>query len=197
MVQMLNLILLTADELEPMRRKLKGALTASSSSTAKTLFETVFNAWCHSPVSALSLCFLSQCYDLASVMITNFGNAEITVGLLMQVDKLVQLLESPIFVHLRLQLLDRSNDQHEALMKSLYGLLMLLPQTTAYKTLYNRLTAVSSLHSALGDQKGSSGSTTKSTQYEGFTKQFADIQIKHRNARYERQREASLLKQHE
>ena len=115
-------------------------------------------------------------------------------------DKLVQLLESPIFVHLRLQLLDRSHPQHEALMKSLYGLLMLLPQTTAYKTLYNRLTAVSSLHSALQggtNQKsgggGGGGGDSSSVQYETFTKQFADIQIRHRNARWERQRESSLL----
>ena len=92
MVQMLNLILLTADELEPMRSKLKGALTKTTAEKESAkLFETVFNAWCHSPVSALSLCFLAQSYDLASVMIVNFGDAEITVGLLMQVDKLVRL----------------------------------------------------------------------------------------------------------
>ena len=122
--------------------------------------------------------------------------------MLVLIDKLVQLLESPIFVHLRLQLLDRAHPQHEALMKSLYGLLMLLPQTTAYKTLYNRLTAVSSLHSALqggtnqksgGGGGGGGGGDSSSVQYETFTKQFADIQIRHRNARWERQRESSLL----
>ena len=92
MVQMLNLILLTANELEPMRTKLKGSLNRNGggggNSSNTLLFETIFNAWCHSPVSALSLCFLAQSYDLASVMISNFGDAEITVGLLMQVGKL-------------------------------------------------------------------------------------------------------------
>ena len=111
----------------------------------------------------------------------------------------VQLLESPIFVHLRLQLLDRSNLQHEALMKSLYGLLMLLPQTTAYKTLYNRLTAVSSLHSALGPQaqRSNGAKTNPSMKYEQFIQQFSEIQIKHRDARWARQRDTSLLKQDE
>lgn len=42
-------------------------------------------------------------------------------GFLMQVDKLVQLLESPIFVLLRLQLLDQSAPYQPALLKSLYG----------------------------------------------------------------------------
>lgn len=39
----------------------------------------------------------------------------------MQVDKLVQLLESPVFVLLRLQLLDASQTFQPALLKSLYG----------------------------------------------------------------------------
>ena len=56
---------------------------------------------------------------------------------------------------------------------------MLLPQTAAYKTLYNRLTAVSSMHSALQSYSGSND-TSKSKKYEAFTKQFADIQIMHR-----------------
>jgi hypothetical protein len=37
-----------------------------------------------------------------------------------QVDKLVQLLESPIFLHLRLQLLEPNDASHPALLKSLY-----------------------------------------------------------------------------
>ena len=49
----------------------------------------------------------------------------------MQIDKLVQLLESPIFVHLRLQLLDVHAPSHPDLLRSLYGLLMLLPQVLA------------------------------------------------------------------
>lgn len=47
-----------------------------------------------------------------------------------QVDKLVQLLESPIFLRLRLQLLDVDSPSYPALLKSLYGILMLLPQVS-------------------------------------------------------------------
>jgi vacuole morphology and inheritance protein 14 len=38
------------------------------------------------------------------------------------VDKLVQLLESPVFVLLRLQLLDAAQPFQPALLKSLYGM---------------------------------------------------------------------------
>ena len=68
-----------------------------------------------------------------------------TVNLLMQIDKLVQLLESPIFIPLRLHLLDVNSVSHNNLLKSLYGLLMMLPQSQAYKTLSDRLLTVSSL----------------------------------------------------
>lgn len=50
--------------------------------------------------------------------------------LLVEVDKLIQLLESPIFTYLRLQLLEPQ--QHAYLVKALYGLLMILPQSRAY-----------------------------------------------------------------
>ena len=68
----------------------------------------------------------------------------------MQVDKLVQLLESPAFVHLRLQLLDLDSPNQASLLKSLYGLLMLLPQSVAYKTLNDRLATVCTLKEHVG-----------------------------------------------
>jgi len=68
---------------------------------------------------------------------------EVTVNFLVEIDKLVQLLESPIFTGLRLQLLEPEN--YPYLFKALYGLLMLLPQSSAYETLKNRLNAISTL----------------------------------------------------
>lgn len=68
----------------------------------------------------------------------------------MQIDKLVQLLESPVFVHLRLQLLDVESPHHTPLLKSCYGLLMLLPQSDAFRSLSDRLTTVCNLRDNLG-----------------------------------------------
>lgn len=81
-----------------------------------------------------------------------------TVNTLIQIDKLVQLLESPVFtceqslwsvrastdiVDLRLQLLEPERYPH--LYKCLYGLLMLLPQSSAFAALKNRLNSVSAI----------------------------------------------------
>ncbi|KAF8975828.1 hypothetical protein BGZ52_008543, partial [Haplosporangium bisporale] len=85
----------------------------------------------------------SRYYEHAVALLQSFAEFEITVNLLIQVDKLVQLIESPVFTYLRLQLLEPERYPH--LFKCLYGLLMLLPQSTAFATLRNRLTSVSSM----------------------------------------------------
>ena len=199
-VQMLNIILLTANELDPLRTKLKrcqgvtpmaefstaGGNNGKNVSTAdrdesRSLFTTLFNSWCHSPVSALSLCFLAQAYDLASVLITNFGMADISVGFLMQVDKLVQLLESPIFIHVRLEMLEKGTERHFALMKTLYGMLMLLPQSAAFKTLQNRLAAVASMPSMEKGRK----SADPSVACKEYIHQFVTVLAKHQHFQHE------------
>lgn len=70
-----------------------------------------------------------------------------TVATLMQIDKLVLLLESPVFCYLRLQLL--RPDRFRPLVQALYGILMLLPQSTAFDTLARRLKCVGSLSQVL------------------------------------------------
>ena len=202
-VQMLNIILLTASELEPLRVKLKrcdgfvvenhakgsgksssrnnnssSSVTGDQRKEARSLFSVLYNSWCHSPVSALSLCFLAQAYDLASVLISHFAKAEITVSFLMQVDKLVQLLESPIFIHVRLEMLEQGTERHFALMKTLYGILMLLPQSAAFKTLQNRLQTVSSMPPGSTDQR-----TASSKLCGEFTSRFIDILQQHEDFR--------------
>ncbi|KTG44814.1 hypothetical protein cypCar_00007109 [Cyprinus carpio] len=80
----------------------------------------------------------NQLKDLRTQLIS--GDLEVTVDFLMEVDKLVQLIESPIFTYLRLQLLDVEHNPY--LIKALYGLLMLLPQSQAFQLLSHRLSCV-------------------------------------------------------
>jgi vacuole morphology and inheritance protein 14 len=65
----------------------------------------------------------------------------IDMRFLFQLDKLVKLLEMPIFTHLRLQLLEPR--QYPWLLKTLYGLLMLFPQqSVAFRISKKRLKTV-------------------------------------------------------
>merc|ERR1711871_442916 len=145
MVQTLNLILLTARELDELRTLLCSSLEPGASNEATELFLIMYQCWCHNPVATLALCLMAKAYDLASSLVSKFAQVDITVGFLMQVDKLVQLLESPVFIQLRLQLLEVGASHHQFLLKSLYGLLMLLPQSTAFTTLSTRLATIATL----------------------------------------------------
>nr|CAD7569786.1 unnamed protein product [Timema californicum] len=108
------------------------------------LFRCLYESWCHDPVATVALCLLTQNYSHACDLIRTFGSLEVTVDFLTEIDKLVQLIESPIFTYLRLELLEVPHNQH--LVQALYGLLMLLPQTEAFHTLRRRLDCVPSLH---------------------------------------------------
>jgi len=183
MVQTLNLILLTALELGELRHVLKTSFQPTASRDDRDVFTALFNCWCHNPVATLSLCLLAQAYDLASVLVQRFAEVEITVGFLMQIDKLVQLLESPIFVQLRLQLLEVDAPYHAPLLKSLYGLLMLLPQSTAFKTLKDRLATVSSLQAHLGRASVKAATVKAPSDYGELLSHFMKVQERHARAR--------------
>ncbi|KAF8117059.1 hypothetical protein N665_0012s0071 [Sinapis alba] len=138
MVQALNLILLTSPELSKLRDLLKGSLVNRE---GKELLVALYASWCHSPMAIISLCLVAQAYQHASVVIQSLVEEDINVKFLVQLDKLIRLLETPIFTYLRLQLLEPG--RYTWLLKTLYGLLMLLPQqSAAFKILRTRLKTV-------------------------------------------------------
>ncbi|XP_019171323.1 PREDICTED: protein VAC14 homolog isoform X2 [Ipomoea nil] len=138
MVQALNLILLTSSELSDLRDLLKQSLVNTD---GKDLFLSLYASWCHSPMAVISLCFLAQAYQHASSVIQSLVEEDVNVKFLVQLDKLINLLETPTFAYLRLQLLEPG--RYIWLLKALYGLLMLLPQqSAAFKVLRTRLKTV-------------------------------------------------------
>ncbi|XAR63679.1 hypothetical protein NMG60_11023704 [Bertholletia excelsa] len=140
MVQALNLILLTSSELSGLRDLLKQSLVNPA---GKDLFLSLYSSWCHSPMAIISLCLIAQAYSHASSIIQSLVEEDINTRFLVQLDKLIHLLETPIFAYLRLQLLEPG--RYMWLLKALYGLLMLLPQQSkAFKILRTRLKAVPS-----------------------------------------------------
>ncbi|KAB5542636.1 vacuolar protein 14 C-terminal Fig4p binding-domain-containing protein [Coniochaeta sp. 2T2.1] len=139
MVQNLNNNLITAPELSELRKRLRNLETKDG----QTFFVALFRSWCYNAVATFSLCLLAQAYEQAYNLLLIFAELEMTVNILIQIDKLVQLLESPVFTYLRLQLLEPEKYPH--LYKCLYGLLMLLPQSSAFAALKNRLNSVSSI----------------------------------------------------
>ncbi|KAG2301727.1 hypothetical protein Bca4012_059964 [Brassica carinata] len=161
MVQALNLILLTSPELSKLRDLLKGSLVNRE---GKELFVALYASWCHSPMAIISLCLLAQAYQHASVVIQSLVEEDINVKFLVQLDKLIRLLETPIFTYLRLQLLEPG--RYTWLLKTLYGLLMLLPQqSAAFKILRTRLKTVPTYSFSGGGQISRASSGVPFSQY--------------------------------
>ncbi|OAX34794.1 ARM repeat-containing protein [Rhizopogon vinicolor AM-OR11-026] len=184
-VQKLNMILITSPELAEFRKRLKSLETRQD---GQALFTTLYRSWCHNAVAVFSLCLLAQAYEHASNLLSIFADLEITVPLLVQVDKLVQLIESPVFTYLRLQLLEP--ERYPYLFKCLYGLLMLLPQSTAFVSLRNRLNAVNSagfLHIAPKSTPNPITSRSKlgrdEIKWQELLNHFRALQGKHEKAR--------------
>ena len=175
----LNHILLTSSELLELRSLLQRSLSTKNRN-AFEVFKTLYSSWCHNPVATFSLCLLAQAYPLSSSLVGKFADVDVTLGFLTQIDRLVLLLESPIFVGLRLQLLEPESDTHAHLVKSLFGILMLLPQSSAFKTLRDRLMSVSALYLT-------SSSSKKSNRLPSYVPilldQFTEIRDKHTKAR--------------
>ncbi|KAI8067461.1 vacuolar protein 14 C-terminal Fig4p binding-domain-containing protein [Gongronella butleri] len=194
MVQNLNIILITSSELADLRKRLRNL----DHKDGQRLFITLYKSWCHNAVATFSLCLLAQTYEHAASMLPVCAELEITVNMLIQIDKLVQLLESPVFTYLRLQLLEP--ERYPYLYKCMYGILMLLPQSSAYSTLRNRLSSVSSLgylntmaKSPTGNEsvpKRTSGKNTKAEdaiKFQELLQHFKAVQVRH-----ERQRRQTL-----
>ena len=98
MVQTLNLILLTANELHGLRVILANAVEfqdhdysditmntpadefSGTTMNSVNVYETLFRCWCHSPVATFSLCLLARAYGVAFALIQQFSELEVTVG---------------------------------------------------------------------------------------------------------------------
>lgn len=125
LVQMLNQILLTTQPLSGLRSR----LGSDNDPEMIALFQTLYSAWNHSSIAAISLCLLTSNDRQANDLVVALSPKDINVDTLTQIDWLVQLIESPILQPLRMRLLDFNNNHH--LIKCLYGLLMNLPQSEA------------------------------------------------------------------
>ncbi|XP_076470897.1 protein VAC14 homolog [Babylonia areolata] len=182
-VSTLNILLLTSTELFELRSRLKALRTKES----RSLFCRLYRCWCHSPVAALSLCYLTHNYRHAVLLLQHFGDIEMTVDILKEIDRLVQLIESPVFSYLRLHLLD--TERNGDLIHSLYGLLMILPQSEAFRALKCRLecvphfsfsSSVSSFRNSRDEDGDTHAQASSDIPFQELLQHFVSVQRRHR-----------------
>ena len=172
LIELLDLILLTEAPLEHIRERLKCCFE-NEDLEYKEFFQSLFKTWCLNPASSLNLCLLVQAYKLAYDILLVLSKTAITVEIISQLARLVQLLESPIFTHLRMQVLEHA--KHPYLLRALYGLLMMLPQSRAYTTLDNRLRAVAMMQQVNYTAEEEAKCHEKYPNYAGLVERFRQV----------------------
>jgi vacuole morphology and inheritance protein 14 len=104
-------------------------VTGNTVQGGSPLLAVLLRAFSHSVGSALLLALLSRCYDLSARLVASFGRLEISLAFLIDMDRLVRMVESPVMARLRLDLLDPA--ANPGLVVALRGVLMTLPQGAA------------------------------------------------------------------
>ncbi|CUT99429.1 protein VAC14 [Echinococcus multilocularis] len=173
-VQTLNQILLTQPSVLDFREYL---YTIDLNKDAE-LFKELYRAWCHNPVALLAFCLLTRNYTHCCEIVKSFGELAMSVEILVELDRLIQLLESPVFARLRLHLVDKRYSP--ALQETLYCLLMCLPQTEAFDILRRRLQC---LPSHILNQTMSAASRSDNVDFNALLVHFREVQRLHHENR--------------
>ena len=140
MIETLTFAISSSPFYKALRGKLFGTVPTDFAKDREELFTHLFNSWCINPISTLTLCLLSQKYELAYNLLNHLSD-ELDSKKLIQLGTLVQLIESPSFVQLRLQLM-KQTEENKYLIKTLQGVLMILPQSKTFTVLKTRLDCV-------------------------------------------------------
>jgi Vacuolar protein 14 C-terminal Fig4p binding len=148
-------VLLNADEAKEVRDVLIDCV-GSKPSIASTehdrqrikVFHILLHSFAHNLPSALSLCLWSGAFRSASLFLSRINPMDINLIFLLEIDRLVEMLERPIFRRLHIRMLERDTNINTEgsgtmLFRTLKSLLMIIPRSTCYNVLRDRLTSVS------------------------------------------------------
>ena len=69
---------------------------------------------------------------MADIIVETIASKPLSMSFLSQADRLLKLLESSVFVHLRVHLVDVMNPTRYVMVRSLLRFMMLLPQVRVY-----------------------------------------------------------------
>ena len=107
------------------------------------LFVKMYNIWSINSISLLIFCVITEHFELAYNIILNLVKVQLDNDYYIHLGTLVQLLESELYDYIRIRLLEPTNNIY--LVRTLYGILMLLPQGQAFNVLSNRMSNVQTL----------------------------------------------------
>lgn len=109
----------------------------------REFYEKIYKIFAYNPICLLIFCTLTEYYELSWNIILNLVKFKYDDNYYILLSEFVQLMENTQSNHIRILLLKPQNKIY--LVKTLYGILMLLPQGKAYNLLSNRLYSIKGL----------------------------------------------------
>ncbi|KAL3923350.1 MAG: hypothetical protein SGARI_006237, partial [Bacillariaceae sp.] len=148
-IQQMCLVLLNSKEAIELRNVLKDCIGKGRESEQKDrrrtrLFHILLHSFAHNLVAVTSLCLWGGACRTASLFLKNIDPLDINLVFLLELDKLVEMIERPLFRHLHVRMLETDlNPLKEGsgtmLFQTLKCILMLMPQSACYSILRDRL----------------------------------------------------------
>jgi hypothetical protein len=151
-VQQMSHVLLVTDETKDLRELLPDCIGKESKSERDKrrtkLFHILLYSFSHNLAASTSLCLWGGAYRTASCFLQSIDPLDINLVFLLEVDQMAELLERPLFRHLHLRMFEADEDPHSEgsgamLFRTLALILMIIPQSTCYRVLRDRLVTTS------------------------------------------------------
>ena len=141
----------------------------------RPFYEKIYKIFAYNPMCLLVFCIITEYYELSWNLILNLIKIKFDDDYYIYLSEFVQLLENSQSNNIRMLLL---NPEHNIyLTKTLYGILMLLPQGKAYNILSNRLYSIKGLFKIMKELKNKlDENTIKDINY--FINIFIELQQK-------------------
>ena len=134
MLNMLNKFLITEEEANTLRIRLS---KFGNEEEEDAYFTKLFKLWSYNPFCTLILVLISNSFELGYFLINYLSQMKLKAEDYIELSQVVQVFESSIFNHVRIKLLNPR--KYSYLIKTLYAILLLLPQGQAFNSLSSRL----------------------------------------------------------
>ena len=200
-VQQMNNVLLVASETKELRLLLQDSIgqtqNTEESDKKAILFQILLRSFAHNLAAASSLCLWGDAYLTIFSCFQSIDPLDMNLLFYLEIDQLIEMLERPIFRHLHLRMLESDDDptregSSAMLFRCFKSLLMLLPQSTSYAILKDRLSAVGKFRQSSMLSKVNARHDTDRSLTLMLIERIKEVRKMHCDARWRATREESL-----
>ena len=200
-VQHMSHVLLNAEEASDVRQALKDCVGSKGSAERdrqlSRVFHVLLHSFSHNLASTLSLCLWSGAYKTASLFLNQIDPLDIDLVFLLEIDLVVELLERPLFRHLHVRMLEQEKDSQgegsgAMLFKTLKLLAMVIPQSTCFRILRDRLTSVSRFRQSTNSMRFPTKTKQLTSDTKAYVTRVVQTRALHCNAAWKAIRTDSL-----